>query len=168
MLMFRRYLGIAAALLVLGGLTACPAAPPDPPDPPPPQNEIEALEVAAFHAVNEERVAEGVPALVMAEDVRLMARAHSEDMVVRGFFSHTNPDGEGLAERLAAHHVSYTLAGENLAYNNSPLPVEMAVVGWLQSPGHRENMLDPRFVYTGVGVAVDGDMVYFTQVFVRR
>nr|HPK00770.1 CAP domain-containing protein [Candidatus Hydrogenedentota bacterium] len=106
--------------------------------------------------------------LVMNETLRKVARAHSQDMVDRDFFSHTSPDGGSLGDRLAGARVSYVRAGENIAWNRGYAnPVTVAVEGWMASPGHRANILRPEFALTGIGIAVaPDDAWYFTQVFI--
>ncbi len=129
---------------------------------------IEEKEMDAFDRVNRERTSRGLGALVMDEAVRLVARAHSEDMVARDFFSHTNPDGQGPSGRLDAVGIGYNSAGENIAWNNFSNPVTTAVNGWMDSEGHRQNILWEWYTHTGMGVAPDGSGgYYFTQVFIR-
>jgi uncharacterized protein YkwD len=124
-------------------------------------------EQAVFNQVNYERVLRRLDALVMDERLREVARAHSQDMVLRDFFSHVNPDGDDPFDRIRSGGVSYNIAGENIAWNNYPDPAEVAVEGWMDSPGHRENILRSEFTCTGVGVASDGEGgYYFTQVFI--
>jgi len=126
-----------------------------------------AFEAEAHDRINEERTSRGLGELTLREDLTDVARAHSADMASRDFFSHDNPDGEGPFDRMASQGVAYTIAGENIAWNNFPDPVDIAVVGWMDSSGHRENILRERFTHTGMGIASDGDGgYYFTQVFI--
>lgn len=167
--MSTRQTGVASGtiLLLLVSFVGCPLDPYVPDDGTPPTREILDLEEAAFDLINQERVAEGLDSLVMNEDVRAVARAHSRDMVARDFFDHYNPDGDSPFDRLHAAGITYTMAGENIAWNNYPNPVTTAVDGWMDSPGHRANILTAGFTHTGMGVASDGDGgYYFTQLFV--
>ncbi len=125
------------------------------------------LEMEAFDLVNDERIAEGLDALLMDEDVRTVARAHSQDMADRDFFAHNNPDGESPFDRLHNAGITFITAGENIAWNlNHPTPAATAVDGWMNSTGHRENILRESFEHTGMGVAQGADGgYYFTQVF---
>ena len=126
------------------------------------------FEMDAFDLLNEERTSRSIAALTMDTDLRLVARAHSEDMIERGFFSHTNPDGEDPFDRMANAGITYSSAGENIAFNSFPDPVATAVDGWMNSEGHRNNILNENFTLTGMGVAGgDGAGYYFTQVFTR-
>jgi uncharacterized protein YkwD len=100
-----------------------------------------------------------------------MARQHSENMARRNFFNHTGPDGQGLRERSRANGiVGFRALAENLAYNKGFADAaSCAVVGWMHSEGHRDNILNGEFTRSGIGVARSADgRVYITQVFVAR
>jgi uncharacterized protein YkwD len=100
-----------------------------------------------------------------------MARLHSENMARRNFFNHQGPDGQGLRERSRANGiVGFRALAENLAYNKGYADAaSSAVVGWMRSEGHRENILNVEFTRSGIGVARSADgRIYFTQVFVER
>jgi uncharacterized protein YkwD len=129
--------------------------------------EILQLELDAHDDVNAERTSRGLGALIMREDLRLVARAHSEDMVARDFFTHENPDGESPYDRMGAAGITYRSAAENIAWNSYPNTVERAVDGWMNSEGHRTNILNGNYSHGGMGVASDGNGgYYFTQVFI--
>jgi uncharacterized protein YkwD len=107
---------------------------------------------------------EGSPALA---DV---ARAHSRDMLARGFFDHRNPDGLGPRDRVVKHGLSFKVVAENIysARNGSTDAAELASIvvgGWMKSEGHRLNILDPSLKLIGVGVAVADRDVMATQLF---
>jgi uncharacterized protein YkwD len=100
-----------------------------------------------------------------------MARLHSEKMAQQSFFNHTGPDGQGLRERSRANGiVGFKALAENLAYNKGFADAaSCAVVGWMRSEGHRDNILNEEFTRSGIGIARAADgRVYFTQVFVAR
>ncbi|HEX8493724.1 MAG TPA: CAP domain-containing protein [Pyrinomonadaceae bacterium] len=125
----------------------------------------------AFDLVNAERRARGESALVWDAELTRMARLHSEKMARQKFFSHTGPDGQGLRERSRANGITgFKSLAENLAYNRGfSDAATSAVVGWMRSAGHRDNILNEEFTRTGIGVARSEDgRVYFTQVFVAR
>lgn len=113
--------------------------------------------------VNKEREANGLEALVMNEKLRKLARAQSQDMLKRGYFSHYTLEGLSPFDRMNAAEVNYTYAGENLALAPS---VELAMQGFMNSPGHRANILSPNFNKIGIG-AIDGGIygVMFSQEF---
>jgi uncharacterized protein YkwD len=94
------------------------------------------------------------------------ALAHSQDMATRGYFEHTAPDGSTPASRATRAGYAWRVVGENLAAG-VPTPDE-AVAGWLQSPAHCQNLMDPRFTDMGVGFTVNPknpSVIYWTQVF---
>ncbi|MFH8468036.1 CAP domain-containing protein [Streptomyces sp. NPDC017991] len=111
---------------------------------------------------NAERAAAGLPPL--AEDPLLTraAQEHSADMVARAFYSHTSPDGGEPWHRAAAAGSTRRTIGENIACGQRS-PAEV-VRGWMDSPGHRANILKPAFTHLGVGFAGGGSAgTYWTQ-----
>ena len=87
--------------------------------------------------------------LSMSPQLRCAARNHSRDIVERGFFDHTNPDGEGPSDRMARTGYEWSYWGENLALGlRTP---EQVLAGWLRSPGHCASLMKPEFTETGVG-----------------
>lgn len=129
----------------------------------------EEVEDLLREAVERVRSQHGLASLEPDRRIAAVARAHSQDMVRRGFFDHISPDGENLDGRLRAAEIAFRSAAENIARARGvESPVDTAVAEWMASPGHRGNILDGRFTRTGIGVAVDADgTVYFTQVFLR-
>ena len=117
--------------------------------------------------VNAERVAAGLPPMLAISELNRVARAHSLDMVARDFFDHVSPEGSSLAERCERAGVRYRRIGENLHRSRGFRdPAERARQGWMESEGHRKNILTPWFRETGVGVAVASDgTIFITQVF---
>ena len=133
--------------------------------PSPPAADVERAVIDAVNAVRRER---GLPAALTPDPTLAdIARRHSCDMAERGFFAHTAPDGVSMGERLKQAGVRYLAAAENLARIEARDPAARAVAGWLKSPGHRENMLSPRFTVAGVGACRKGRAVYITQLFIR-
>ncbi|HEX6850415.1 MAG TPA: CAP domain-containing protein [Candidatus Polarisedimenticolaceae bacterium] len=131
---------------------------------------VEAIERSAFDALNREREVRGLPALAFDARLAAVARAHSRDMLERGYFSHRSPEGEGPAARVTAASIPYRLVAENIAQNvRVKDPTAEAVKQWMTSPGHRENVLAREFTRSAVGVAVDVDerRLVFTQLFLR-
>ncbi|MGH1449691.1 MAG: CAP domain-containing protein [Pseudomonadaceae bacterium] len=104
--------------------------------------------------------------LTMNPALRCAARVHSKDMADRGFFDHTNPDGEDPFVRMERAGYSYFTAGENIAAGQSS-PAQV-MQGWMDSPGHCSNIMNPDFAEIGVGTfeAEDGAYRYlWTQAF---
>jgi uncharacterized protein YkwD len=134
------------------------------PRPAPVPAEIEAGTVEAINAI---RTARDLVALELDPALTDVARAHSRDMIRRGYFDHDAPDGNAAADRVRQSGLPFDRVGENLHRSNGAKdPVGTAVRSWMDSPGHRALVLEPAFRTTGVGVAVDDDgTVYFTQLF---
>jgi uncharacterized protein YkwD/uncharacterized membrane protein required for colicin V production len=114
--------------------------------------------------LNDERTSRGLPALVLDARLVPVARQHSEEMFRLKYFGHQSPVDGSPFDRLAAAKISYTRAGENLAYAHS---VAVAHRGLMESPGHRENILRPEFTRIGIGVISAGSYGrMFTQLFI--
>lgn len=97
-----------------------------------------------------------------------VARRHSEAMRDQGFFSHVDPQGKTLRDRLRAAGLSFRVAGENLAQvENSVDPAAHAHQLLMESKSHRDNILSDKFEVIGVGVAKQGNSYWITQVFVQ-
>jgi len=111
--------------------------------------------------VNQHRVDVGCPALTWNAEVAAVAQAHSEDMVARDFFAHTNPDGDSPFDRLANAGIDFSAAAENIAYGY-PTP-EMVLDAWLASDGHRANIENCALTEHGVGLRD----TYWTHLFIR-
>jgi uncharacterized protein YkwD len=100
--------------------------------------------------INDHRESVGCPRLVWNEDVAEVARVHSQDMLDRDFFAHTNPDGVTPAQRLRNAGIDYRRMAENIAWG---YPTGSAVLqGWLGSPGHRANIENCALLEHGVGL----------------
>ncbi len=121
---------------------------------------------------NIERANEGLQPLTLNSQLSATAQGHSEDMAVNDFFSHTGLDGDRLGDRAEQNNYDYRALGENIAAGQrTPAQVVQA---WINSPGHRENILNPNFTEIGIGyefLANDRGEVnfnhYWTQVFGR-
>jgi uncharacterized protein YkwD len=109
----------------------------------------EPAEQEILRLVNEERRKENLTLLQQHAPIREVARAHSSDMYKRGYFAHTNPDGNDPFDRIRGGGITYEFAGENLALAPT---VEMVHRGLMNSPRHKENILKPEFSDLGVGV----------------
>lgn len=123
----------------------------------------ESAEKEMLAMLNAERTKRGLVPLVANTTIRAVARKHSADMFARGYFAHTNPDGDDPFDRMKAGGVKYMEAGENLALAPT---VAMAHDGLMNSPGHRANILDPDYRQIGIG-AVESTKhgLMFTQNF---
>ncbi|MFF3249313.1 CAP domain-containing protein [Streptomyces sp. NPDC002870] len=114
--------------------------------------------------MNQERAERGLVRLHMEERLRMSSRHHSQDMAARSFFAHLSPDGGTPDERMLAAGYQYP-AAENIAIFE---PNAMAVVrAWMNSPGHRVNILHPHVRAIGVGMFLDARtrLAWWTQNF---
>lgn len=111
------------------------------------------FETLAWRLMNCERIGRGQAPLECDRRMVWLGREHTLDMIERGFFRHANPDGEQLADRLERHGVSYASAGENLSDADDVL---QAHYGWMDSSGHRNNILGD-FTHAGVGSELRDD-----------
>ncbi|MZF89158.1 CAP domain-containing protein [Streptomyces sp. SID5643] len=119
---------------------------------------------AVVDLTNRERTRAGLPPLAADPSLTTAAQAHSADMVARAFYAHTAPDGSRPWDRAAAAGSTRRTIGENIACGQrSPADV---VEGWMNSPGHRANILNPGFTHLGIGFAGGGRAgTYWTQLF---
>jgi uncharacterized protein YkwD len=113
--------------------------------------------------VNSQRADGGLLGLQWDESMAHVAWLHSVDMDARGYFSHDDPDGKNPFRRLDDANIPYSTAGENIALGyETP---EEAMEGWMNSPGHRANILSSQFTRLGVGVHRGDGGPWWTQMF---
>lgn len=110
------------------------------------------LEAKMLDLVNEERTKRGLKPLVADPQLVPVARAHSDDMFRRGYFSHYTPEGKDPFDRMKASGIDYLTAGENLALGQT---LRICHQGLMNSPGHRANILNPSYGRLGIGI-LDG------------
>ncbi|MCH5211958.1 MAG: hypothetical protein J1G06_03005 [Oscillospiraceae bacterium] len=126
-----------------------------------------AMEIEVFNLVNKVRAEYGLNALTWADDLANVARAHSRDMINRNYFSHNDPDGNSPFDRLRKNGISYRTAAENIAYGQRTPQAVMDA--WMNSSGHRANILNANVKEIGVGAATASNgTIYWTQMFVAR
>ena len=120
-----------------------------------------------FSRINELRELHGSAALRWSDAVAACARQQSERKVELRFPGHEDPERGGVSERLHAAGIAWGRCGENIFMERGwEDPVNFAVVFWWYSPGHQENMLNPAYTQSGVGLALGEDGAWFvTQIF---
>jgi uncharacterized protein YkwD len=127
---------------------------------------LSSLELATHNLVNKYRQSKNLPPLEIDPVISAQAKAHSEQMAKAGSISH-----DGFSERTdsISQTIVYRKAAENVAYNMGyGQPDLVAVQGWIESPGHQNNMTG-RFDLTGIGVVKNAKgEYYFTQIFIRK
>ncbi|MGW1724080.1 CAP domain-containing protein [Streptomyces sp. NPDC002306] len=121
-------------------------------------------EAEVITLTNTERARAGLRPLAADPHLHSAARAHCADMAARAFYSHTSPEGGQPWDRAAAAGSTRRSIGENIACGQRS-PAEV-VEGWMNSPGHRANILKPQFTHIGAGFAGGGPAgTYWTQLF---
>jgi len=153
--------------------TAVPPRVPPTPAPtqapaPPASVALHPLEQAMFAGHNAQRSGAGLPGFTLDARLTQVARQRAQDMATRNYFSHTSPSGETAFTILDQIGYAYQLAGENIARNNYPDSdtVQVSMTGFMNSPSHRGNILEPAFRRIGIGVAFAPDgMKYFAVTF---
>lgn len=123
-----------------------------------------AYEKEVVRLVNVQRRANGLSELTYDWELSRVARYKSEDMRKNGYFSHTSPTYGSPFQMMKSFGISYRSAGENIARGQAT--PEAVVNAWMNSSGHRANILNPSFTHIGVGYVADGK--YWTQMFVGR
>ena len=123
-------------------------------------------EKEVFDLINKQRTNNGLSALKIDNEVQRVARIKAKDMVENNYFSHTSPTYGSPFDMLKSFKVSYKTAGENIAGNSSN---SSAVTAWMNSSGHKANILNSSFNYTGIGV-VNGSQYgkIYVQMFIGK
>src|SRR5262249_4550301 len=121
---------------------------------------IPAMEKRIFELANQERAKGGAPPLKWNNNLALAARLHSDQMARHNQLSHQFSDEAELGARLAQQGSRFDADAENVGYAGSADELHS---GWMDSPPHRTNMLNPRYDQMGVGITRLGDRLYATQ-----
>ena len=140
---------LALALLVSLGVTAQAA-------------DVSGYEQQVVSLVNAERARYSLPALTLRSDLCAYARVKSDDLRTGGYFSHESPTYGSPFDMMKSFGITYNHAGENIAMGYST--PEAVVSAWMNSEGHRANILSASYTELGVGYVADGG--YWTQWFV--
>ena len=123
---------------------------------------ISAYEAEVIRLVNEIRRQNGLGELTASAELSHVARLKSQGMHDKGYFDHTSPTYGSAFDMLRSFGISYRTAGENIAYGYST--PQAVVDAWMNSSGHRANILNASYTQIGVGHVQDGN--YCTQIFV--
>lgn len=121
-----------------------------------------AMEQRLFQLANESRKEAGAPPLKWDEHLAIAARLHSNEMAKHGGLSHQFPDEPTVSQRLAAQGAKFDASAENVAFNDD---IDDMHDGWMHSPGHRANLLNPKYDVVGIGVTRLGERFYGTTDF---
>lgn len=129
---------------------------------PPIDADINAFEVEVINLINAVRVENGLPTLSLNVELCEVARAKAQDMHDKGYYSHTSPTYGSPFDMMKTFGITYLAAGENIAMGqNTP---EFVVECWINSEGHRANILEKRFTQIGMGYVEEGH--YWVQMFI--
>lgn len=131
---------------------------------------ITEFERRIFDFTNVERVKRGLKPLIYEDGMADLARRHSRNMATFEFFAHEDREGMTVGARKDKYYpqILITSIGENLAFydvSTKRFNASEIVVGWMNSPGHRANILDPQYTHLGVGVVLVDTRLYATQNF---
>ena len=121
-----------------------------------------AFENEVIRLVNEQRAKNGLKALAANWELSRVARYKSQDMVDNRYFSHTSPTYGTPFQMIKAFGLTYRTAGENIAYGQRT--PQAVVSAWMDSSGHRANILNASYTQIGVGYVSSGH--YWTQMFI--
>jgi len=125
---------------------------------------VSAFEQEVLTLTNAERAKQGLPALTLDEELSKVARIKSQDMKDNNYFSHTSPTYGSPFEMMKQFGISYSSAAENIAQGQTT--PEEVVKAWMNSQGHRENILNANYTHIGIGYVEDGN--YWTQMFIGK
>ncbi|MDI6870636.1 MAG: CAP domain-containing protein [Bacillota bacterium] len=117
----------------------------------------------AVDLINADRAKNGLPALTLNSDLAKVAHVKAEDMALNGYFDHNSPTYGSPFDMMRQFGISYRAAGENIARASS---VERAEELFLNSSGHRANILSTTYTQVGVGVYVHDGLTYVSQMFI--
>jgi uncharacterized protein YkwD len=113
--------------------------------------------------VNAERAKAGCGPLRINPKLQAAAQQHSDDMAARGYYEHDTPEGVDPGARMTRAGYSWQSWGENIY--KSPMDPSTAMTGWMNSPEHRDNILNCSFQETGVGVNLASNGPWWTEDF---
>ena len=129
--------------------------------------EFAAFQKEVVRLVNVERQKQGLGKLSLNAKLSNVATLKSQDMINKNYFDHTSPTYGSPFDMMKQFNISYKTAGENIA-KGQKTPAEV-VKAWMNSQGHRENILNKNYTEIGIGVAKDAKgTLYWTQMFIGK
>lgn len=127
-------------------------------------SEYNEFELQVLALTNVERQKEGLKPLALDDALMKNAREKSNDMKINNYFSHTSPTYGSPFDQMKKNGIKYKSAGENIAKGQKT--PEQVVKAWMDSPGHRANILNEKYTHLGVGYVKDGNI--WTQSFIQK
>lgn len=125
---------------------------------------LSAQEQSAGNLLNSDRARYDLAPLTIDPALSRIARIKSEDMRDNQYFAHTSPTYGDIRQMLTQFGYEYNAASENIAHHRD---VDKAQAALISSPSHRRNVLSKSFTKVGIGIAVDKNGIYLTQIFCR-
>ncbi|RCW64825.1 CAP domain-containing protein [Saliterribacillus persicus] len=130
----------------------------------PDKNQLKNVELQTIELTNEERIKYGLNPLKVDWQLARVAKYKSRDMKDNGYFSHQSPTYGSPFDMMRSFNVSYSAAAENIAKGQRT--AEEVVRAWMNSEGHRKNILSEKYTHIGVGLVKEGN--YWTQMFIAK
>jgi len=128
--------------------------------------DLSQMEKQLLDLINQERAKNNLSPLAADPELMKVARTKAEDMTKNNYFSHYSPTYGSPFDMMRQFGISFKAAAENIAGNST---VEGAVSAWMKSEGHRNNILNPNYNYTGIGISKSAKYGYvFVQMFIRK
>ncbi|MDR0906125.1 MAG: CAP domain-containing protein [Oscillospiraceae bacterium] len=129
-------------------------------------DDVKALEQKVADLVNKNRISAGLAPLKMNWELSRVARYKSQDMIDKKYFAHQSPTYGSPFVMMESFGLKFSAAGENIAYGQRT-PAEV-MQGWMDSPGHRANIMSNIYTQIGVGAAkASNGTLYWTQMFIK-
>ncbi|HHV51335.1 MAG TPA: SafA/ExsA family spore coat assembly protein [Clostridiales bacterium] len=127
---------------------------------------LKTFEEEVIRLINKERTSRGLPALTTDWQLSRVARYKSQDMIDKNYFAHQSPTYGSPFDMMEAFGLRFSAAAENIAYGQRT--AAEVVNAWMNSPGHRANILSKSYTHTGVGAAKKANgTLYWTQMFMK-
>ena len=128
------------------------------------ETSISSIEQQVLTLTNQERAKAGLSPLAADAPLMASARAKSSDMSTNNYFSHNSPTLGSPFDQMKARGINYRAAAENIAMGQRT--AQEVVTGWMNSPGHRENIMNANYTHIGIGYDANGH--YWTQQFIQK
>ncbi len=129
------------------------------------QTSLSAQEQQLVDLINSERVKAGLNPLTVDIKLSNVARVKAQDMIDNSYFSHTSPIYGSPFDMMKSFGITFKSAGENIAINSS---VQKAHVAFMNSEGHRANILNSSFTHVGIGIVSNGGSLYISEMFIGK
>ena len=126
--------------------------------------EVSAFEQKVLELTNAERAKQGLSPLAIDLELSKVARIKSQDMKNQNYFSHNSPTYGSPFDMMSQFGIAYSAAAENIAQGQTT--PEEVVQAWMNSQGHRENIMNANYTHIGIGYVAEGH--YWTQMFIRK